>query len=408
MPATTKDQLIADIRASYAPSYGAAGGEEDALHQMELPKLQALRDRLVRLARTSSQRVKRTARTEALHREADAKIEDALATLAGLEKKLERDARMPVVASAPRVPRAPAAYTLHGLEASWSRWVDHRAEWIDTQFTQHFRERLIEQVQSRLLEAHLPEDRYSELIATLWEPTTQALVEQHAMAAQMEAMRLLRHRMSSVFATMDQGLLQRDTLAGFAMDSIGLALEPSVPSEPGPTLSPHRAAEGLAKLQAYAVDYAADVIVVSDNGGSILGEFIAGEMEERGPRPKIWFKGREAPVDVRSDARFLILADVATDTRSIDQCQRLVAKHYAAGSMAFAALLGSPGLKRGPAFQGRLFVTMLSNDRQPKLPWDRRGTYKRVEGGHLFGGGEQTLPVPDRFLDVGELFQEDP
>lgn len=407
--ANERQQLIADIRSAYAPSYGAESGDEDALHGMETSRLQTLRDKLVRLAEKSSQRVIRTKKSQAMHQKADAAINAALDTLSRLEKKLERDARMPVVTQKQQVPRAIRPLPVRGLEASWGRWVDNRSDWIDTQFIVEFKERLISQIEERLRSANLPADSYEELLAAMSEPDTQALVQYHAIAAQMEAMRLLRHRMSGVFARLDGRMLHRKAIAGFASDPLGLAFEPSVPSEPGRTVSPYRAAEGLARLQAYAVDYAADVIVVADNGGSMLGEFLASEMEERGSRPKIWFKGRAVPVDIKPNARFLILADVAINTQSIDQCLKLVTRRFAGGSATSAALVGSADLYGDLENHGRLFLTLISSEREPRLPWSRSGAYKRVEGGHLFGdGAEDPLAIPDKFLDVSVLFDEEP
>lgn len=426
--ARSRDQMIADIRRQYPLSRPAI---PDPLETVEASELETLHATLPTLAaredlqpRPTQSTIKRRKAatdgfTEALARLKALRRPPAQSSEAALPLDLHRTVGLPVAihgeearSETIRSPRRPASQSKARatLDGALRTWREERMTWIDATAVENFERHLAAVLFDQLSMGNLSRAKTERVVQTILDAETQIAVRLLYESTHVEVARLLRNRIVHHLPTSHQSAAEQKVIERFAKRTLGAIFEPVILPEAHSVLSLPHTLEGLVKLQAYAADFAADVIYVPDAGSQMVGEFLAVEMKARGqPEASLWRKGRATPPIFKFSAprRILFVADVAERADAFKVFRDRVRKDYGEAQVRFAVLLGSSRLYDDAAESQDALITHVAPDGGYTPPWDRSGGYARQDGSHVFGArSDNPLTIPDEFVDPSSFLDE--
>lgn len=406
-----KAALIEQIRQSSDAPWANAERSNQRFAAMDLEELKRLHGHLVALS-ARQDLVRQTPETLERRKQADAKLAGALDQLKTLKSKassvdVRRKEAEPAVAPVPKVGRIKPGKVR--LNTSLRNWYEERYRWIDREAAAHAQLSASLVLQQRLLKAHRPKDEVEGLMRAVLDSETNATIRKIFEVSQLEVGRILRNRLVHELAV-ERIAISKTTLASFAEANIATAFEPVILPETSSALPLPRAMEGLAKLQAYAIDYDADVVYVPDKGSQIVGQFIVAELKShRQSDAVLWRKGGGAPtVKTSHTPRYLYVADVADEFDQFARFQRRIhQEHGGKAQVKSAVLVSSTKLYEELYSAGDALVTHVAHEATHTPPWDRSGAYVREEESHIFGAGsDKPLSIPVPFIDPGPFLEE--
>lgn len=412
----TREEMVTQIRAAYArPARTSASA--DRLDTMDMAALRTLHGKLARLAERSDLQGHTTPDRLERRKAAKARFKTALKDLKALKEAKSSPIATPVATSAtPSIAVAVAARKAAKhvslsrrlplpevrVDASLRAWQEERDRWVAQAGIERDEVSLAELVRAELLNARgVSAGKAANLIQEVLDPATHATIRKILEVSHLEVARVLRSRILEL--PIQGHTLPNQVVRQLMIQNLATAFEPVVIGDPHQKLAPPRALEGLAKMQAYAIDFAPDYVYVPDRGSQIVGQFLVAELKsKKHSDTSLWRKGTQAPdVAPDRDLRFLFVADIAMQAKQFTDFQRRVQREYGQNvHVRFAALVGSTHLHEELNHVGAALVTHVSPDGANEPPWNRSGGYSRDADNHVFGSGaENPLTVPDPWLD---------
>lgn len=168
------------------------------------------------------------------------------------------------------------------------------------------------------------------------------------------------------------------------------AFDPVFLVEAKPTLTPTRAAEGLAKLALYATAFNTNRIISLGGYGSV-GGYLAAELAIRRSRSHTLANRWRAPDLMQlaggfgQDDRVLMVADIAPPASMLEDIRGNLLLHAPHTQICIVALAGLAETRESLEDKGLVYFPHLSTGRDVTLPWHTGGDYKRDRSSHHFG-----------------------